>query len=115
MTGKPSGFEARIFQLSNTSTCTVNYHFFQLIVTFSTEEDFDAAVKGSLATTTTTTTTASEKRSSEKSSRRDEDRKRPRLESDKPDVPPPQRKSLDELFRKTKTLPSIYWLPKGGK
>jgi hypothetical protein len=40
------------------------------------------------------------------------DSKRKRLESDKPKEPVPQRKSLDELFRKTKAQPPIYWIPK---
>ena len=99
---------------------------FQLIVTFSDEETLRAAQEGAPIPESRTQNEDHNNRNKrpaiiEPSSRdriddRDRDHqrdpKRKRLESDKLEEPIPQRKSLDELFRKTKAQPCIYWLPK---
>ena len=97
---------------------------FQLIVTFSDEATLHAAQEGAPITESRTHNEDQNNRNkrpaiNEPSSRdrvdeRDRDHqrdpKRKRLESDKLEEPVPQRKSLDELFRKTKAQPYIYIL-----
>ena len=107
----------------------------KLIVTFTTNEHFERQSKEAVSLTRGPTASAfdsadrGQKRNARENSEDNANRKRPRRDSNEiednhrkrkisasKDEQPPQAKreakSLEVLFNKTKTLPSIYWKPK---
>ena len=97
---------------------------FQLILTHSTEEALDSALAGvPLTTNSNSRLTQSRPRvdvAEDRGSKRRHESPRSDADADS-DVKKkrvddggtvPKRKTLEELFRRTKTQPCIYWLPK---
>lgn len=98
-------------------TFWISFIFLQLDVKFTTEEELQAAIARGDEAPQDPARFRDQREDREthvglKWARSNEEERKHVERKVKEVEPEPPKKSLDELYRKTKTLPALYWMPK---